>query len=431
MRSMRSRFKAPLQRTSAIHRLGKSNTKTGSRSTTLKSLSAAATAICNGLINALILAVSAHRGDVDEIAVYAIANSVIPLAAIIAGGGAPLLYVSGNEEQRTSVRSQWVFVVLPTLVATTSAYSFFYAERGYSFSLLLAAGSVAVLNNASQLQLGDLSRQMRVGAAAAVVCGSKAIALALTFQSFGLNTALLIAGIIQFALAEVALRKTSWMRPRVLRTLSFMDAVRAHSMNRNLFSYSLAELLSGRISTIALSLSASSRTMGAFGTVVSIYQAMGGVLYTALQVPMAAKSRVRQKLDDLHRVGRSSEAVVIVGASVAAPAVILVSRYLTDSVLHLPQPEAAIWLTLAASALPFFVINRAIMLDHIGNGKYLSANLYAWLVTSSICAALLGLMPAFGFTGAASAALAGELFAALVAAVLAARKRIKPKPLPA
>lgn len=147
------------------------------RSSTRDSLVASCTNLLNGLLNAALLAFSAHHGQTDEIATYVAVSAALALVAIAVAGGSPLLYISGDAEQRRAVRSQWVFVTVPCMMLGTVAIGSFYSRSGYGWPAMLSIALVAIGNHHANFQLADLARELRFVSIAVAACGCKVPAL--------------------------------------------------------------------------------------------------------------------------------------------------------------------------------------------------------------------------------------------------------------
>lgn len=368
------------------------------------------------LLNAAMVALSARHGQTHEIAAYTLVTAVIALVAIAAGGGSPLLYVSGDSAQRRAVRGQWLFIVLPSVTVGIVLVVAFYTRHGYQWSPLVAVGVVAIGNNLAQLQLGDLARQMRFAVSAAVVCGSKLPAVLLVAAGVRLTTALLLATVVQFVAMEVALHRTSWLRRAGLAQLSLREAVSVFRTNRVLFTYAVAESYSARASSVVLSLFATPAQMGCFGAVAGAYQALGGVLTAGAHVSMVARARHRHGLDEKLVRNWSLEIMAILAAVAAAGCAIVAAGWVTGTILQLPIAESADWLRVLVIALPFMLITRSVALNCIGDGDYRSATKVSLVVAAIITPAAVLAVPVLGPSGAAySTLLAESVTVALIA----------------
>jgi O-antigen/teichoic acid export membrane protein len=387
------------------------------------SLVACSSGLVSGLLNAAVLALSARHGQTSEVAAYTVVTAALAFVAIAVGGGSSLLYASGDSAQRQAVRSQWVFVTLPSLIIGALLVATFYTHWGYRWPALLAAGAVAIGNNLAQLQLGDLARQLRFTSSAMLICGSKLPALVLATGGTQLTTTLLVASVVQFVAAETALGTTSWLRRPALAKLSPREGISAFRRNRQLFTYTLAELYGARAASIMLSLLATPRMMGCFGVISSAYQALGGVLNAGLQVPMMVKARDRHGIGERAVRNRDAEGIAIFGATIIAACAVAAAPWITGNVLHLPIPESADWLRVLAAALPFMTVNRAVILNLIGDGDYPGATSVTVLMAAIVTPIAAVTVPIFGPLGVASATLGAESITAAVLGVALARRR--------
>lgn len=107
-------------------------------------------------------------------------------------------------------------------------------------------------------------------------------------------------------------------------------------MNRHLFTYSIAEYWGARMTAVLLSLLVTPQVMGAFGAVLSVYQAQASVLTAALRVSLVGRVRHRQGLGDAGN-GRQGEVVAIAGAVTITVVSILAAPWIVDDLLRLPR----------------------------------------------------------------------------------------------
>ncbi|WP_432826970.1 lipopolysaccharide biosynthesis protein [Dactylosporangium sp. CA-092794] len=391
----------------------------GYRALARNSAVAAGANIANGLLSAAILALCAAFGQTGEIAAYTVVTSALAFVLIAVGGGSALLYLNGTEEQRTLVRSQWVLVVLPALILGAVAVAAFYDRRGYSLSALAAAGVVVLGNGLAQLQIADFTRRMRFVSSALLMCGSKAASLVMVLSGVPLTAALGAAGLAQLVAGEIVLGREGSLRQ--VRRPSVRQAVAAYRSGRNLFGFAVGDLYVARFGTVVLSLLAPPAVMGSFGAVVTAYQAIGGVLQSALQVPMIARARSRLGIERANHPAAFSVAVALACALPMAAGVAALSPFLTRTLLSLPHPQAPAWLALFMLALPFMAVTRALMFNWIGDGHYRWAtNAVAVLAAVLTVTVALG-VPRFGALGAAAATAAAEALTAAAILVFAGR----------
>jgi O-antigen/teichoic acid export membrane protein len=381
----------------------------GYRDLARNSALAAGAVIGNGLLSAAILALCAAFGQTGEIAAYTVMTSVLAFVSIVAGGGSALLYVNGTEEQRAQVRSQWLLVLVPSLLIGAVVVGEFYGRRGYSGTALAASGVIVLGNGLAQLQLGDFSRQMRFAASAVLMCGSKASSLLLVLLGVPLTAALAVAGLGQLVVGELVLGAHGSLRRISVRRLSFREALKAYHMNRHLFGFAVGDLYVARLATIVLSLTATPAVMGSYGTIVTAYQAIGGVVQSALQVPMVAHARSRLGIAATKPSALFSVAVALICAIPAAVCVGVLAPWLTGTVLSLPHRGAAAWLALFMLALPFMAVTRAFMLTRIGDGDYPWATKAMALLALLLTVAVALGIPWLGPLGASAATAAAEI----------------------
>ncbi|RLP87459.1 hypothetical protein EAD89_18810 [Micromonospora sp. BL4] len=381
---------------------------------------ASAASLVSGLLNAGMLAYSARQGQTGEIAAYSVMTAALTWVAILIMGGSSLLYVSGNDDERRSVRSQRLLLAVPAMVVATLLIAGAYAGRGYGTAALISAGGVMILNSLAELRFSDLVRQMRFMAASAAMTTTRLLAMLLLIAGVPLTIALAVGAAAYLLTTEaLACRGRSGARP-MWSGLSLPAARRAFRLNRRLFTYSLADAFTGRASTIALSLVAGPHVVGCFGALISIYQALIAVVFSGLRVPMAIRTRRRHNLGPTEAVSRDGEVISIGAATLIAAVVIVSAPWLATSVLGLLIPASATWLQLLALALPFTTVNRAFALNRIGDGNYRAATRVAVSIAVVVTGGLLVQAMALGPTGAAATTCVAEAAVAGVLVALAA-----------
>ncbi|MFK3983804.1 lipopolysaccharide biosynthesis protein [Micromonospora sp. NPDC050397] len=397
------------------------NPGTGVRGLARNSAIAAGAVVANGLLSAAILALCASFGQTDEIAAYTVMTSALAFVIIGASGGSALLYLNGTEEQRTLVRSQWALVVVPAVLVGALVIGEFYAGRGYSATALVAAGVVALGNGVAQLQIADFNRRMRFLATAVLMCGSKAASLVMVLVGVPLTIALATAGLAQLVVGELVLGRDGSLRRARFRELSLRRAFAGYRSSRHLFGFALGELYVARYATLVLSLVATPTVMGSFGALVTAYQAIGGVVQSALQVPMVARTRNRLGLESARHPAHFSVAMALVCAVPMAIAVAGLAPWLTGTLLSLPHREAATWLAVFMLALPFLAVSRALMFNWIGDGDFARATRAMAVLAVILTITVTFGVPRFGPLGAATATAAAEVAALAVILLLARR----------
>ncbi|WP_433220354.1 hypothetical protein ACQP00_17735 [Dactylosporangium sp. CS-047395] len=396
-------------------------TRPGYRALARNSAIAAGAVVANGLLSAAILALCAKLGQTAEIGAYTVMTSALAFVVIFLSGGSTLLYLNGTEEQRALVRSQWMLVVVPGLLLGTVAVGAFYAARGYGIGALAAAGVIALGNGLATLQLSDFSRRMRFLESAVLICVSKAVSLVLVVLGVPLTLALAVIGLAQLLAGELILGKHGSLRAKLLHGLSFRRAIQGYKSSRHLFGYSLGELYVARFGTLVLSLVASPAVMGSFGAIVTAYQAIGGVVQSALQVPMVARARDRLGIERSAHPAGFSIAVALACAVPMAAAVAVLAPFLTGTVLSLPHHQAAAWLAVFMLALPFMAVTRALLFNWIGDAHYSRATKAIAILAGVLTVTVAAGVPLFGPLGTAAATAAAEAVA--LAVILATLQR--------
>jgi hypothetical protein len=368
--------------------------------------------LLNGVLSAIMLALAAHRGMTDEIAAYTVMTAVLSIFSILVGGGAILMYTSGTRQERSAIRSQWVFFVGPLQILAALGVGALYAGRGYSMNALLLSGLVFVLNNFSQLQWADLTRVERFVASALLMSGTKAVGLIAMFFGTSLVLALAASAAAQFVASEIVIRYGRNDRRRRLDRLSIADGMKAYAINRHLFGLTVADLYSSRMASVVLSFIVTPHVMGLFGAIITAFQALTAVLYIGIRAPMAA--RIRARLDGTDRADlRTERAIVLVGFLMGISLGVF-APIISTGVLGLPGTEPIVWLRVLAIALPFLAFNRVVMFARVGDGAYGPASRVAWL-TAGIATIAMIAVPISGPMGAAAVTPIAE---ALTVAVL-------------
>jgi O-antigen/teichoic acid export membrane protein len=384
---------------------------------------AAGAVAVNGVLSAALLALCAAFGQTGEIAAYTVMTSALAFVSIVAGGGSALLYVNGTDEQRGLVRSQWILVVVPAVLVGSLVAGEFYRHRGYGAVALAASGVIVLGNNLAQLQIADFNRRMRFLASAVLMCGSKAVSLLLVLVGVKLTVSLAVVGLVQLAVAEAVLGKDGSLRGIHARQLSLRSAIIAYHTNRHLFGFAVGDLYVARLTTLVLSVVISPALMGSFGTVVTAYQGIGGVVQSGLQVPMVARARSRLGIEYARHSTGFSVAVALVLSVPAAATVAALAPWITGQVLKLPHPESAGWLALFMLALPFMAVSRAFMLNQVGDGHYGWATRAMGLLALLTTVAVAVGVPLAGPLGAVAATAAAETLTLAILVTVLARRR--------
>ena len=136
--------------------------------------------LIGGLLNAVLIALAARRGEIGEIAAYTVMMAVLAIVGVAVGGGSATLYLSGEDADRQAVRSQRVLAVLPCLCVAAAVVLALYAGRGYPPVALLATAAAFVANNLAELPLAQLYRDLRFRLVAIPTLASKVAAVAVS-----------------------------------------------------------------------------------------------------------------------------------------------------------------------------------------------------------------------------------------------------------
>ncbi len=375
--------------------------------------------LLGGLLNALLIALAARRGEITEIAAYTVMTAVLAMVGVALGGGSGMLYLSGTEDERRAVRSQKLLAVFPGLVLAALAVTTFYGARGYSTLALAVAALVFIGNNFAELPMAQLYRDMRFLRTAIPTYLSKAGALAAFVAGAPLTMALLVGAVINFASFELLAELNSPLRAMSNDRPTIAAARRAFRSSRGLFVYTMSDLYALKIPSIGLSLLVPVNVMGAFGAVAAAYQALLSVFQSGLLMLVSMRARRRLGLGQ-SETHRHDAGLMSLGAGVlCAVAVVVVAPWLTTNVLRLELSQASTWLQILGLAIPFFLFNRIIATNAIGDARHVTAAKIAVSIAVLTTALLAIAIPLLGVTGGVLATLCAE---AIVAGTLLARR---------
>ncbi|MGH3764955.1 MAG: hypothetical protein ACRDTX_07375 [Pseudonocardiaceae bacterium] len=364
--------------------------------------------LLSGLMNALLIALAARRGEITEIAAYTVMTAVLAIVGVALGGGSGMLYLSGTEDERRAVRSQKVLAVFPGLVLAALAVCVFYGARGYSMLALAAAALVFIGNNFAELPLAQLYRDMRFLRTAVPAYLSKVGALAAFVAGAPLTMALLVGAVINFASLELLTELNSSLRAMRNDRPTVAAARRAFRSSRGLFVYTVSELYALKVPSVGLSLVVPVHVMGAFGAVAAAYQALLQVFQSGLLMLVSLRARRRLGLDQNVTHPRDAELMSLGGGILCAVVVVVAAPWLTTYVLRLEQSHSSTWLTILALAIPLVLFNRIIATNAIGDARYSVAAQIAVSIAVLTTVSLAIGIPLLGVTGGALATLCAE-----------------------
>lgn len=374
---------------------------------------AAGGSLLNGLLGAVIVAVSARRGMIVDIAAFTVMTTLQAFVTGLTAGGSSILHMSGSDTTRRDVRRHRLLVVLPLMAVAGAAGAVFYGHRGYAVVPLLAIAGVSMTNCLSELHYGDLRRDFRFPASIYVALASKGFALVLVLVGFRLYVGLLLAATLQIIMLEFAAGRHSWLRSG-LRDLRD-DPRRGVALRPGLLVYSYIELYNSRIPVLALSLVAAPTLMGQYGVVFSTYLALAGVFYSGQQVVFATRVRQHRGLQERSATPDAGvEGPILIMAVLLSVCLIFLSRPLVADVLRLESAEAAGWLILLGFALPGYIVNRMFVLIAVAEDRPRQATLVALGIAAVLTAVMVPGLYVFGLTGAAIGTAASELCVAAV-----------------
>lgn len=390
----------------------------------------ASSALAGALLNATMLALSARSGQTGEIAAYTVMGSALAGVAVLLAGGTSLLYAAGDDHERLAVRCQRIVIALPVMLMAAGCLTAVYGQRGYDVVALAAAAVMAIGNNLFELLTADLTRQFRFVAGAVVTVTGRGLALALLLTNVPLTVALAVGVLTQLVAAEVLACRGASGRTPIWRGISVRAALTAFRLNRNLMVLSLGDAFTGRGGGVLLSMAASPHTVGTYGAVYAVYQAMAVVLYGGLQVPMAVRVRRRHGLAVGGSTSWESEVMVVAAAAVTAACGLVLAGPICTELLRLPEAATG-WLQLLLVALPFMTVTRAVILNRLGDGDYPGATRLTLLPAALLGTTLLVQLPHLGPAGTAGATTVAEVSTAAVIAVVALSRRRRAQTRPA
>ncbi|MGH3870146.1 MAG: hypothetical protein ACRDSR_01305 [Pseudonocardiaceae bacterium] len=375
--------------------------------------------LLSGLLNALLIALAARRGEIAEIAAYTVMAAVLAIIGVAAGGGSGMLYLSGTEDERRAVRSQKMLVVLPALLLAALAVGSFYSTRGYSTLALAAAALVFIANNAAELSMAALYRDMRLLRTAVPTYLSKAGALVTFLAGAHLTTALLVGAILNLVSLELLAGRSSALHAMTNDRPTAAAARRAFRSGRALYVYTVAELYTLKAPSIGLPLVVPVHVMGAFGAVAAAYQALLQVFQSGLLMLVAMRARRRLGPDPIAGKRHDAELLSLGGGILCTMVIIVGAPSLVTHVLALTSPEVSTWLRILGLAIPFVLFNRIIATNAIGDARYRAAARIAVSLAVLSTVSLAIAIPLLGVTGGVLATLCAE---GVIAATLLARR---------
>lgn len=380
-----------------------------SRGATLRSfVVVTGSTLLSGLLNALLIALAARRGEITEIAAYTVMTAVLAIVGVALGGGSGVLYLSGTEDERRAVRSQKILAVFPGLVLAALAVCVFYGARGYSMLALATAALVFIGNNFAELPLAQLYRDMRFLRTAVPAYLSKAGALVAFFAGAPLTMALLMGAVLNFASLELLAGLNSSLRAMRNDRPTVAAARRAFRSSRGLFVYTVSELYALKVPSIGLSLVVPVHVMGAFGAIAAAYQALLQVFQSGLLMLVSLRARRRLGLDQNETHRHDAEFMSLGGGILCAVAVVAAAPWLTTHVLRLDLSQSSTWLEILGLAIPLVLFSRIIATNAIGDARYSAAAQIAVSIAVLTTVSLTIGIPLFGVTGGALATLCAE-----------------------
>ncbi len=367
--------------------------------------------LLSGLLNALLIALAARRGEIAEIAAYTVMTAVLALVGVALGGGSGMLYLSGTEDERRAVRSQKMLAVFPALVLAALAVGVFYGVRGYSTLALAAAALVFIGNNFAELPLAQLYRDTRFLRTAVPTYLSKTGALVAFVAGAPLTMALLVGAAINFASLEFLAELNSSLRIMRNDRPTVAAARRAFRSGRALYVYTGSDLYALKIPSIGLSLVVPVNVLGAFGAVAAAYQALLQVFQSGLLMLVSLRASRRGR-DHGEKFRYDAELMSLGGGILGAVVLIVGAPWLTTHVLQLHASESSTWLRILGLAIPFVLFSRIIATNAIGDARYAAAARITVSVAVLTTVSLIIAIPLLGVTGGVLATLCSEVVVA-------------------
>jgi len=314
----------------------------------------------------LILVESTRRGQLPDIAAYSAGTSVGAVASALVGSGTSLAYVTGDPEVQSGVRRVRQLVVAPIMFLAVLAASLVYIRTTELAALsILMGGASAVLNNLAELDSASLERKLDTPRLLVGSVMSRVFGLVMVLSGASFSSAMLGCALLMYAAYRLFARphtRPDNSRPRLV------DALRM-AYSPSLVGQSVVGIVVMRATLVVAPFIMPATHAGALSSLISVQQAVTGVLVAALYTVMAAHSEAREELGWMRRVASwtlFSSAIVGLGAALSAPLVLGVLR-LGDI------PGAALWWVVLSLAVFPYVVVRRFQYRALGAGKRVSS----------------------------------------------------------
>ena len=378
--------------------------------------------LIGGLVNAVLVTFAARRGEIVEIAAFTTVSAVLAVVAVLVGGGSSsMLYISGSDEERGAIRSQRVLAVLPALALGAMGVVAVYAGLGYALAALVASSLVFLLNNLSELPLGQLYRDLRFMLLPVPLMLSKGAAVAAFLAGTPLTGALLVGAVVNLVVLEALVGAQSTVRSLVRERPTIAATRRAFGSTRDLYTYTVAELYTLRAPSIGLSLVVPVPVMGAFGAVAVVFQALLAVFQAGLFMLLSLRARARSAAGTHEPRRHDTEVLSLVAGLLGAVVIVGGAPILTADILRLDAPEASTWLQILGVAVPFVLLNRIVATRAVGDGRSRTGARIMVALAALTTLSLLVAVPLLGVLGGVLATLIAEVGVAVAIAVRRSR----------
>lgn len=393
------------------------------------------TAVLDAAMSAAVIVVVGRRDGAPDLGAYTAGTVGTSLAAIFLSLGTTFQYLTCTPDEQLEIRSLRANVTAPVLLATSLALAWFYSARGYSGPGVAFCGLAVALNNIAELQLVALQRELRFVTGAAVALLSKGTVVSLVvLGGRALPVSLLVGAIAQLGILEVVTSEKDKVRRAIERPsmLLWRRAIATMRCARAVGTYTVLSFAASRLDSFVLSIFATEAVTGRYGAMYSVYLAVVGIIYSALQVVIPLRRAV---LDDdrlSHRPVNFVRGVCIGVGGAGAGMLAWQAERISRLVLGNDAGNAGTWLAVLAASLPFLLFNRSVAMESMARREYWSAARVVAVPAIGGFLMLAVAVPAAGAMGAAFVNVAQEAagFLAIVVASLGAVRHRARKPTP-
>ncbi|MCC6498508.1 MAG: hypothetical protein IT193_19860 [Propionibacteriaceae bacterium] len=314
-------------------------------------------------VTAMTVLLAIRGGQLESIAGYSAGLSMGALAAVAAGGGTTLVYVSGSEDDRRAVRRVrllWVAPIVLCVSAFGSAILPMHTELE-SWDILFG-GLVALLNNFAEIEASYLKRGLRTPSLFYTDLSTRLVALGGVAIGIPFALATLIGTISRQAALQL-LTQTDSSRSRLLEG-RFSAALRK-AYDLRLMGLTASYVIVDRATFIMAPLIVGATLSGVYSSILTLTQAVSALLVSGLQTVLAVRSSGHA---DPRHVSHFELATLVAAAFGAILASISASRILELIGVEPSRLHQALLTTLCL-AIPLGVATRLIHFRYIAAGR--------------------------------------------------------------